>query len=85
MILDCGKFGDNVSDTATGEVVSLVVCSSKEADLNVMAITFKIMLIVMDTYLNFRSVGKGPKLVPPRKRLNIVAMVRDFGGAAYVD
>ena len=42
------------------------------------------MLIVMDTYLNFRSVGKGPKLVPPRKRLNIVAMVRDFGGAAYV-
>ena len=32
MILDRGKFGDSVSDTATGELVSLVFCSSKEAD-----------------------------------------------------
>ena len=38
MILDRAKFGDNVSDTATGELVSLVFCSSKEADLKVMAI-----------------------------------------------
>ena len=58
MILDRGKFGDNVRDTATGEVVSLsflfvetggpqgatgeafslVFCSSKQADLKVMAI-----------------------------------------------
>ena len=35
MILERGKFGGNVSDTATGEVVSLVFCSSKEADLKV--------------------------------------------------
>ena len=32
---DRGKFGDNMSDTATGEVISLVFCSSKEADLKV--------------------------------------------------
>ena len=32
---DRGKFGDNVSDSATGEVVSLDFCSSKEADLKV--------------------------------------------------
>ena len=61
----CGPEG------ATGEVVQFGFYSSKEAELKVMAIClmkddFKIMLIVMDTYLNFRSVGKGPKIVPPR-------------------
>ena len=38
MILDRGKFGDIVSDTATGEVVQYGFYSSKEADLKVMAI-----------------------------------------------